>query len=236
MLGKVLCDYIQSFRWSNFIEKHRTSDKFIFWWICVYQICIHVVINGEIADTAVGIAVHYLWVVPFLMGTLGIELLPLYLPKLCFLCPMNKSERKQYLGTVLWVRIAVPVCLEAMAGMGLIVIGILKPMVVASYVFSSFSLLFLFSFVSRPALTTDKESDKSWKKTVYFIGFMFATIMHLYNEMLIEQVMKGSKTDVGFLIAEMIIYSIIDILCFCALPKHVAKMAEYEDPKQRKNG
>lgn len=92
MLGKVLCDYIQSFRWSNFIEKHRTSDKFIFWWICVYQICIHVVINGEIADTAVGIAVHYLWVVPFLMGTLGIELLPLYLPKLCFLCPMNKSE------------------------------------------------------------------------------------------------------------------------------------------------
>lgn len=221
MLKRVLSDYIRSFTWRKLIQNSDTNNNDISWGIMYLFFILPVI---ELPDESLfGIASYYLWVIPFIVGMRGMALLPFQIPKMMFLCPTNLEERRQYLKYVYWVRILVPIMLEVLLGTVLILFGIVTLDVVVVFAVNIASILVVFS-----KLTKNIHSSDDWiYNSCYVIWFLFSVVAQMCTIMFMEEVIKGNDTYRYALIAEIMVFMVIDVFCLRSLPKSIEKNSGY---------
>ena len=229
MLKRVLFDYIRSFTWKNIVQTCCKYNNGYSLWTIIYLTILLPLSNAMIHESGQAAASYYLWAIPFLIGMIGMELLPLQIPKLMFLCPLNDEERRQYMKCVYWVRILVPIMIQVLIGVVLFLSGILKSGIVVISAFSTLSALFVVSRVIKPGYPSDKHADKDMYYACYIICFMVCVIVQMCTAMFIEEIVNGSSVYKYVLLAEIITYIIMDMLCLRSLPQFIEKNSVYEE-------
>ncbi len=87
----VVRDYFAAFRW----EKLKESLKG--WgWMLIYFLCLWPALF-DVYDSKQGALCYYVISVPFLLAIVSGSLHPIRLPKIMYLCPLTKEERKDYI-------------------------------------------------------------------------------------------------------------------------------------------
>lgn len=227
MLRRVLFDYIRSFNWKNYLHTRNTYNNGYSLWMIIYLTFLLPLTNGSIRESELAVVSYYMWEIPFLIGMMGIELFPFQIPKLMFLCPLNVEERRQYMKCVYWVRILVPTIIQIVFGTILSLLDIFKFGIVVISGFSMLSTLIVFSRVIKPAYPSDKEAEKDMNYLFYFIVFLGCIVAQMCTSMFIEEIVNGNSVYQYVLLAEIIIYTIMDVLCLRSLPKFIEKNSVY---------
>ena len=230
MVKRALFEYIGSFNWKNIVEIGRSENSFSFWWMITYFLILCPFNTRLFHETVFAIVSYYLWALPFVIGVLGIQLFPLRLKKIVFLCPMNIQERRKYSYYIFWERILIPVIIEMGTGIVLCAFGVMKPIVVFIY---AFSLLTFFIMVSVKVYGSGKPKEKASEQpksnVKYFLCILFCAIVQMCNIMFMEATINGESIYRYILLGEMVIFFLIDIYCMRALPSFIEENIAYEE-------
>lgn len=230
MLKRVLVDYIRSFRWKKFVRMNRETSSFFLWYSIVYLLIVFPLLNEEIGDSMYSRVGYYLWAVTFLIGMLGLELFPLRLPKIMFLCPMNQRERKQYISNVFWVRIFVPIFLEGMVCIVLVVCQIFNTIYVTLHLFASIAMLIFISLLlmnGKPLMC--KKIEDNVKMVGGILGFGVSIAIIVLLGMMTEELMgEISSIHYGLAIG-IIVLACIDLLLLRKLSERIEEIVAYEE-------
>lgn len=220
MLRRALFDYISSFRWRNIKKayKYNTSVFFIMLPFYIYQIT-----NALIKDTEASICLLP-WLFIFMFGTMGLELVPLRLPKLMFLCPMNRKERKQYISIMYWLKIVIPSILEVLVGMIGVMCGIWDSYVAIICVFLIFSgMIYLANEPTKGKRTVVKKS------VLVILGMLIVISVLIYVAFCVDKMKQGIYGRPYILLAALVSIAILDIVCLRMLPNLIEESSNYEE-------
>ena len=139
MVKRALHDYALGFRWRNLVQLYKKSMLFV--WILLFNFLNTV--NSLLDESTSGTIVYLVWSTIFLFGLIGMTLSPLKLPKVMFLSPMNKQERKQYIQISFWVQVLIPTLMGSVIGIFLLIFRVVKSYIV---ILSLINLLICFIF------------------------------------------------------------------------------------------
>lgn len=103
MLKKILREYCNAFRLSNF--KILTENDT--WWIYCYTLTL-MPLSAHAFNSSKNIICYYSIAIPLLFGLLTSDLYPLGLPKMMFLCPLDRKERISYVKLCYRVKVFFP--------------------------------------------------------------------------------------------------------------------------------
>lgn len=117
MVKRALHDYALGFRWRNLVQLYKKSMLFV--WISLFNLFL--TFDSLWEETTRGTIVYLVWGFVFIFGLIGMTLSPLKLPKVMFLSPMNKQERKQYIQISFWVQVLIPTLMGSVIGIFLII-------------------------------------------------------------------------------------------------------------------
>lgn len=228
MIKRVVYDYIKSFRWKNIRQMNKEMKDTTFWWTVQYFGVIFPVITKLYQETAFTIANYYLWMIPFCIGILGIQLLPIRLKKIIFLCPMDMQERRRYSYSIFGVRIVIPLMIQAVLGMVLCIFRVVN---LVSIFVQELSVLTFFMLISVKIYgkgdIREKASEKQRYNWVFILSLIFGIIVQMINSMYLEDILNGGKIGHYVLLGEMLISLMIDFWCIRSLPDFIEKNCNY---------
>lgn len=118
MLKNIICDYIDGFRWSRIRQVYQKGG----WYTYLYFITVFPVFTGfyEKAEEAV---TYYLVMMPILFCMFASPMHPMAMPKIMYLCPLDRHKRYQYISWSGYLHIIVPFLLGLLGILGLAVLG-----------------------------------------------------------------------------------------------------------------
>ncbi len=228
MIKDVIYNYVRSFRWKNIRQMNKDVNRFSFWWGISYFFVVLPVVTGLYDESVFAITSYYLWAISYVIGVLGIQLYPIRLKKIHFLCPMNKEKRRMYSYTVFWVRIAIPLLMEIVLGIIFCVAGMINGFVVMIHGVGVMTFFVMMSIkVYGKAEMAEKESDKQFYRGMDMLFLVFYIITEMCTVMFMEQIMNGSILYRYVLIIEMLLFMSITIWCLRSLPDFIEKNCNY---------
>lgn len=177
MLQKIWREYKNAFRLSNF----KTLAKNNTWWFYIYMLALFPLLCN-VFDTLKEAICYYFLIIPFLFVKLGVDLYPLALPKMMFLCPMDVSERICYLKLCYCLKVVVTTVFAGLCLLVLTLLGYLPPA-------GSLYILFIFFCVALGCnlqtgnLPVQPRQDK--KTSGFFLEFPLWNIFHLVMGLII---------------------------------------------------
>lgn len=228
MIKDVIYDYIRSFRWKNIRQLDKERNNFSFYWpICYFSFCFPVT-TRLYQETAFTIANYFLWMIPFFIGIFGIQLLPIRLKKIIFLCPMDKQERRKYSYSIFWVRIMVPLGIQGVLGIILCAFGVINLICVLVQGITVFTLFMLVSVkVYGKSDIKEKQSEKQYYDLIFILSMLFGIVGQMINCMFLEDILNGGKIGAYVLLGEMIVFLLINLWCLCSLPNFIERNCNY---------
>lgn len=155
MTAKILAEYINAFRLSNF-KKLGENNR---WWIYINMLSLFPLCFGRVFDATRDFISYYLIVLPLLFNLLNIDLYPLTLPKMMFLCPMSGKERVQYIRNCYCMKVVISTLADSVFLVVLILLDYLNPL-------AALYMLFVFFCVSAGSqLSMDAHPGSMEKKS-----------------------------------------------------------------------
>lgn len=241
MIKRVLSDYCSGYQWKKIAESHKNSGVVIFYWVFMYLLILYPSSNKMIHASISGIGCYYLWIIPFLLGLIGMETNPLQLPKIMFLCPMNDVERRHYISLLLWVKLLVPTFLVLCMGIILIIFRIVNLSIVIIFALGELSGFIMMTIVSNPVVQTKKSSHTMVKKTWSVIESVISFIIMLLLPMYIEEYMQGIKGYFYVYTTALILIFGIAVWKLRSLPQIIEDASHYKEkfdikPKSNREG
>lgn len=115
MVRQILINYFSSFRWSNIKQKKNNIQMWNFVYIMVIMSW-----TTNVADEDFYGVRYFLWAVPLLFGFFSSELVAVRLPKIYYLAPMNKAQRRKYIYSCFWTKVCIPLVLGVICTFGMI--------------------------------------------------------------------------------------------------------------------
>ncbi len=103
MLSWVLRDYFTAFHWSNFVDNYRRGN---WWWMIQFLVVTPVLM--KVYDSSATTLTFLCVMVPIIFCVAAEGHHQTLLPKMIYLCPMSREERKKYILASCGVRIAIP--------------------------------------------------------------------------------------------------------------------------------
>ena len=207
---------------------NKESENSTFWWTVCYFSVLFPVITKLYQETAFTIGNYYLWMIPFSIGILGIQLFPIRLKKIIFLSPMDKQERRRYSYSIFCVRIAIPLMIQAVLG---IVLCIFRVVNLVSIFVQGLSVLTIFMLISVKIYgkgdIREKASEKQCYNGIFILSMLFGIVGQLVNSMFLEDILNGEKIGCYVLLGEMLIFLLIDVWCMRSLPDFIEKNCNY---------
>lgn len=110
MTKRVIRDYFVAFRWENVKKFYHDGGWFMILYVTVVLPLIMQYFHSE-KDAAV----YYFILLPMLVCIVGAPLHPVALPKIMYLCPMNETERREYICKSFWFKITFPLALNILS-------------------------------------------------------------------------------------------------------------------------
>lgn len=118
MMQRIIRDYFAAFHWRKLREACKDGG-----WLFLYFLFLLPVIWG-VFDTAESAITYFCVAVPLMFCLFAAKLHPMVLPKLMYLCPISKENRKRYIKNYCYFCMIVPIVLGALGAIGLVVSGI----------------------------------------------------------------------------------------------------------------
>lgn len=109
MLENVICDYIDGFRWSRIKQAYQKGG----WWTYLYFLTV-LPAFADFYESVKYTVTYFLIMFPALFCMFASPLHPLVMPKVMYLCPMDRRQRRLYVKWSGYLHIAVPFVLGAM--------------------------------------------------------------------------------------------------------------------------
>ena len=112
MMTLALHNYIRAFKWQNIKETYHNGGWFTLIYILIFLPLIMAINYGENGPHVDIVLFSIIFPLVFSMFTAG--LYPMRLPKLMYLCPMNKEMRKDYILKACMIRTLVPISITVL--------------------------------------------------------------------------------------------------------------------------
>lgn len=138
MWKRVIRDYFAAFRW----EKSKEASKEGKWWMYPYVAFILPACLQVFRDAQATVA-YFLVMIPILFSLFVLSVYPAMLPKIMYLCPMNKEARREYLEKSRVVRITIATGLSFFSVLVMALLGVTEWL----YLVSVFSNHLMFTLV-----------------------------------------------------------------------------------------
>lgn len=122
MTQRVIMDYFAAFRWQKIKETLKNNG---WWWYVYFFTCLPLVL-GAYREFEFAV-VYYLLGFPMIFTMFLSVHQSMRLPKIMYLCPMSKEERKSYIINSFIVRITVPIVANILCIVLLILCGFCNP-------------------------------------------------------------------------------------------------------------
>jgi hypothetical protein len=120
MTKHLLKEYLHAFRWKNIKDNYHNGNL---WFYIYFLLIMPVCLLPNIVDIRSGI-IFYGWSIPVAFLFFSVDLHPLTMSKLSYLCPMNRDERLYYLKQRRWIRILFPCVIEMIVIIAMLFTGI----------------------------------------------------------------------------------------------------------------
>ena len=103
MTMRMIQDYFKAFRWKKIVESYKQGGWWIFiYWLFVWPAIFHLY---ELAEDAL---TFFMIGLPIVFAMFAAPLHSLTLPKLMYLCPMSRQERRSYIVRASYIRMLCP--------------------------------------------------------------------------------------------------------------------------------
>lgn len=175
MVKNIIREYFAAFRWRRIKESYHGSN----WWIFLYILIIVPLFSGgktlETGKSALG---FYSLLLPVMFHLFTVPLHPFTMPKMMYLCPMTKQERRKYLEKSYAVKILFSLFLALLGQIILLVMGDYDIFMTGmAFVLTTF-LIFATSLQARvPGNAGDYSKSKDRWETVTLILFLFEIVV-----------------------------------------------------------
>lgn len=111
MTKNILQEYFAAFRWGRIRECYKGNNL----WFFIYSITFLPFSLMGVNRSKENLAVYFLLMLPVLFHLLVLPLHPVRLPKIMYLCPMSREERRNYLKRTLEVKTGISVLIQLLA-------------------------------------------------------------------------------------------------------------------------
>lgn len=225
MVKRALHDYALGFRWRNLVQLYKKSMLFV--WISLFNLFL--TFDSLWEETTRGTIVYLVWGFVFIFGLIGMTLSPLKLPKVMFLSPMNKQERKQYIQISFWVQVLIPTLMGSVIGIFLIIFRVVKSNIV---ILSLLNLLIclVFCAIEPKGFYQNEYIKQSTKSRVFsIVGVILSMGIELsliFWEKRLGQEWNICHITIG---VAMVTVGIMTAIYLKKLPKHLEIYAVYEE-------
>lgn len=119
MVAWVMKDYIGGFRWGRMKEAYKSGG----WWTPIYCMTILPLVCGMYEEGTSALA-YIMGCGPIFFSMFAAPLHPSVLPKMMYLCPMGRENRKKYIRASAVTRVGIPVLLGSIGVGVLLALGI----------------------------------------------------------------------------------------------------------------
>lgn len=116
MLRNIICDYLNGFRWSRIKQVYHNGG----WWMYLYFF----VFFPGLADfykNAECAVIYYFIMFPVIFCMFASPLHPLGMPKVMYLCPMDRKQRRLYIKWTGYLHIAAVFLIGILGVLGLVI-------------------------------------------------------------------------------------------------------------------
>ena len=203
-MKNIIREYFTAFRWRRIKEGYRGSN----WWFFIYMlVVVPMIFTGGISESWQNVLAFYSLIVPIMFHLFTVPLHPFSLPKMMYLCPMTKDERRVYLKRTYSVKVLFSFLAALLGAVGLMAAGGYDIFLTVIAFVLSILIIFATSLQTRAvgngaAWSTSKDR---WE-TVTLIFFLFQAVI-LANEVATKEMCSPT---------EKIVY--LGILLFIDLP------------------
>lgn len=237
MFGKAWHDYWDSFRFSK-IKKIYCNFSTV--WTFVYLGIMPLLTKAN--EKMMDFGGFYIWLIALYFSTLSASVVRIRLPKQMFLCPMNETERKGYLKSMLFLKLTVPAAIAGMITIVNVIRGKMPVVCLMIALFSSVCMTICLSVTTWPGsiwynnsqMTESRQLKRvtdprfkgltAWSLT----GFGIGLILQMTVMMLLERSDMESGVFWTGVVISCVILLLIAIRVFCYTPVIIELAVDYE--------
>ena len=218
-MKNIIREYFAAFRWRRIKESYRGSN----WWFFIYMlVVVPMIFTGGISESWQNVLAFYSLIVPIMFHLFTVPLHPFSLPKMMYLCPMTKDERRAYLTRTYSVKVLVSFLAALLGAVGLMAAGGYDIFLTVIAFVLSILIIFATSLQTGAvgngaAWSTSKDR---WE-TVTLIFFLFQAVI-LANEVATKEMCSQT---------EKIVY--LGILLFIDLPLTLKILSFWNETVER---
>ncbi len=143
MRKRIIQDYFEAFRWSKSKEAYKKGS-----WYTFFCFLFIVPVNSKFYENERKALAYLCIVIPIMFCMFSSTLHPMRLPKVMFLCPMQESERREYIVQSCWLRMSIHILIGVLGGVILLLNGICDPVCIGGSLFNIVVLAFFLSGIN----------------------------------------------------------------------------------------
>lgn len=220
MMKNIIREYFAAFRWTRIKESYYGSN----WWFFIYMLMIvpTIFLGGEVFETGKSALAFYSLILPVMFHLFAVPLHPFTLPKMMYLCPMTKQERRKYLEKSYVVKILFSLLIALLGETILLVMGNYDAFMTGITFGLTVLLIFATSLQTRAVGNgADWSKSKDRWETVTLIFFLLQAVV-LASEVATKEICSQT---------EKIVY--LGILLFIDLPLTLKILSFWNETVER---
>ena len=219
MIKNIIREYFTAFRWRRIKESYRGSN----WWFFIYMLVVVPMMSvGKISESWQTALAFYGLILPIMFHLFTVPLHPFSLPKMMYLCPMTKDERRAYLKRTYSVKALFSLLAALLGAVGLMAAGGYDIFLIAITFVLSILIIFATSLQTRAVGNgADWSKAKDRWETVTLIFFLLQAVV-LASEVATKEMCSQT---------EKIVY--LGILLFIDLPLTLKILSFWNETVER---
>lgn len=218
-MKNIIREYFTAFRWRRIKEGYRGSN----WWFFIYMlVVVPMIFTGGISESWQNVLAFYSLIVPIMFHLFTVPLHPFSLPKMMYLCPMTKDERRAYLKRTYSVKVLFSFLAALLGAVGLMAAGGYDIFLTVIAFVLSILIIFATSLQTRAVGNgADWSKSKDRWETVTLIFFLLQAVV-LASEVATKEICSPT---------EKIVY--LGILLFIDLPLTLKILSFWNETVER---
>lgn len=219
MIKNIIREYFTAFRWRRIKESYRGSN----WWFFIYMLVVVPMMSvGKISESWQTALAFYGLILPIMFHLFTVPLHPFSLPKMMYLCPMTKDERRAYLKRTYSVKALFSLLAALLGAVGLMAAGCYDFFLISITFVLSILIIFATSLQTRAVGNgADWSKSKDRWETVTLIFFLLQAVV-LASEVATKEICSQT---------EKIVY--LGMLLFIDLPLTLKILSFWNETVER---
>lgn len=175
------------------LENLKRMWNFSSIWLFVYFL-VFVPMTSLLEGDGKELGMYYFRALPLIFMMLNMGLVPLTMPKKMFLCPMDKSERKEYVVCLFWIKVLAPVVVTVVLSFIEMILFRVEKLYLLSILTSVFAANF--SMCLLPQLSAGEKRKKGWDNLIIGVKPIWNMLNMILGVMQVVLIMFMEKYEI----------------------------------------